>query len=215
MNLSPERRRALTAKAQGFAGNVDQVLVYLAGRGITDQVAAMFSLGCVPTGQEYAGRLTIPYLTPAGVVQIKYRCADLSHHNDSGDHTNDECPKYLYEAGTGTHLYNAQVLIHAADLVVVTEGELDAICVQAYTGIPAVAYPGVETWAKQQHYPLCFEGVSEVVVVADGDKVGKEAARKVAESIGMHARVLNMPSGEDSNSFIASQGAGAFLERLS
>jgi DNA primase len=207
-----ERRRALTAKAQQYAGDVAQASAYLDSRGLTDEVARMFSLGYVASG-EFAGRLTIPYVTPGGVVQIKYRCTDLSHH-DGFKHTHDTCPKYLYEAGSGTYLFNAQVLIYAADTVVVTEGEIDAIAVQAYTGLPAVAYPGTETWKKHPHYRLCFEGVSEVIVVADGNKVGKESAKRVAESIGFHARVVEMPTDEDSNSFIASQGAGAYLERL-
>lgn len=207
-----ERRRALTAKAQQYAGHADKATQYLGSRGITPQVAEVFLLGYVPDG-EFAGRLSIPYVTPGGVVQIKYRCTDLTHH-EGFKHTHEECPKYLYEAGTGTFLYNAQVLIHAADEVVVTEGELDAICVQAYTGKPAVAYPGTETWKKHPHYRLCFEGVSEVIVVADGDKAGKASAKAVAESIGIHARVVELPAGEDSNSYIASQGAGAYLERL-
>ena len=212
MILPLERRLALAAKAKTYAGNVEQALPYLLSRGITDQVAAMFSLGCV-TEDDMAGRLTIPYVTPAGVVQIKYRCTNLAHH-DGTKHVEKGCPKYLYESGTGTYLYNAQVLIHASEQVVVTEGELDAICVQAYTGLPAVAYPGTDTWDKHRHYRLCFEGVSEVIVVADGDKAGRDSARKVAESIGMNARVIDMPSGEDSNSYIASQGASAFTERI-
>jgi len=172
----------------------------------------MFALGYVSEG-EFQGRLSIPYITPGGVVQMKYRCTDLSHE-ENGKHTQKGCPKYLYEAGTGTFLYNAQILIHSLQRVVVVEGELDAVCVQAYAGIPAVAYPGADTWGEKKHWRLCFEGVSEVIVVADGDKPGKEAARKVADSLGFSARVVNMPAGEDSNSFIASQGAGAYLERL-
>lgn len=210
MILPVERRRALTAKAQAFAGHVDSAYTYLLERGITDQVAAMFSLGYVPQGQEFAGRLAIPYMTPAGVVQIKYRCMNGTH----GAHKDVDCPKYLYEAGCGIHLFNAQVLINAADTVVLTEGELDAICVQAYCGIPAVGYPGVETWKQQRHWRLCFEGVSEVIVVTDGDKVGREAAKRVADSIGLHARVVDLPDGDDANSYIATRGAGAFLERL-
>lgn len=212
MILPLERRLALAAKAKAYAGNIEQAIPYLLSRGLTDEVAAMFGLGYV-TDDDMAGRLSIPYITPAGVVQIKYRCTDPEHH-EGWKHTTKGCPKYLYEQGTGTYLYNAQVLIHAAEIVVVTEGELDAICVQAYTGIPSVAFPGADTWGKHPHYRLCFEGVSEVIVVSDGDDVGKLAARKVAESIGLSARVVEMPSGEDSNSFIASQGASAFIERI-
>lgn len=212
MILPAERRAALTAKAQEYASHLDEATEYLLNRGIVREAAEMFQLGYVTSG-EFEGRLTIPYVTPAGVVQIKYRCADLSHHTGF-KHTHDGCPKYLYEAGTGTYLYNAQVLIHSADRVVVTEGELDAVSVQAYTGIPSVAYPGSEMWKAHPHWRLCFEGVSEVVVVADGDDVGKEAAKRVADSLGLVAKVVNMPRGDDANSIIATHGKDFFLDRI-
>lgn len=212
MILPAERRAVLTAKAQEYAGNLDHAMEYLLSRGIVAEAAAMFQLGYVTDG-EFATRLTIPYVTPAGVVQIKYRCTDLSHHKGF-KHTHDGCPKYLYEAGTGTYLYNAQVLIHSSDKVVVTEGEMDAVSVQAYTGIPSVAYPGSEMWKAHPHWTLCFEGVNEIIVVADGDDPGKEAAKRVSDALGLSAHVVNMPRGEDANSIIATQGAGAFLERI-
>lgn len=207
MILPAERRRALTAKAQKYAGRLDPALPYLLNRGITEEAAQIFSLGYVEEG-EFAGRLSIPYVTPAGVVTIKYRC--IQHEDCKAA----DCVKYLTESGCGTHLYNAQVLIHNNETVVITEGELDAVTVQAYAGLPAVAYPGVDTWSKQPHYRLCFEGVSEVVVIADGDTTGRAAAKRVSDSIGMNARVVDLGSGQDSNSFIASESAGAFLEKV-
>jgi DNA primase len=210
VNLSAERRRALTAKAQGLTANITQAQPYLDSRGISPQVAEMFALGYVPHGGTNGGRLSIPYITPSGVVDIKYRCTDLTHH----EHKGIECPKYTHEIAAGLHLFNAQALIRAADLVVITEGELDAICVQAYCNVPAVAYPGVSSWSAEKHYPLCFEGVAEVVVIADGDKVGREAAARVARDIGLRARVVDLPSGEDANSFVVGKGAGALLDRI-
>ena len=211
MNLSSERLQSLAVKAKDYAANVDTALPYLMSRGITKAVAEMFQLGYVlhGNGNEHATRLSIPYVTQAGVVTIKYRCTDMQH----GDHKGVNCPKYLHEAGSGTHLFNARVLI-TASAVVITEGELDAICVQAYCGIPAVAYPGVDTWGAQPHWRYCFEGIPEVIVVADGDQQGREAARSVAESLGNKARVVSMPAGEDANSFLMTQGASAFAERL-
>jgi DNA primase len=101
-------------------------------------------------------------------------------------------------------------------LVVVTEGELDAAVVQAYCGISAVGYPGVDTWRDNAHWPLCFEGVGEAVVVADSDKTGKEAAGRVAQSLPCPSRVLTLAKGhKDANEFIAAEGAAAFIERLS
>lgn len=209
MRIGDERRRALTEKAQSYASTIDQAMPYLLERGISSEVAAMFGLGYAADG-DFAGRLAIPYRTPVGVVQIKYRCANLEH----GDHKGLDCPKYLYESGCGTHLFNAQVLAGADGLVILTEGELDAICVQAYCGILAVGYPGTNTWNAQPHWALCFEGVPEVVVVADADEAGRPAAKRVAQSIGPQARVLDLPDGHDANSFLLAYGPGALLERL-
>ena len=209
--LSSQRRQALTEQADLYAQNLYEAESYLLSRGISVEAAELFHLGYVSSRNEFTGRLAIPYVTPAGVVQIKYRCIDPTH----GDHKQTNCPKYLYEKGSGQHLFNAQVLTQAVDLVIVTEGELDAVCVQAYTGIPAVGFPGTKSWRQHQdYYRLCFESVTEVIVVADGEEVGREAARQVSDSIGSGARVVEMPDGEDANSFIAGQGASAFLERL-
>ena len=195
----------LTAQAEGYERNLDMAEDYLLERGISLQVAQMFRLGYDKDG-DYKGRLSIPYWTPAGVVNLKFRC--MKAHDCKASN----CPKYLFVPALGQHLYNAQVLMSACDTVVVTEGELDAICVQAYCAIPAVAYPGTESWKAHHHWRYCFEGIAEVVVVADGDEAGQGAAKKVADSIGMVARVVNLPSGFDSNQFIQERGANAFAE---
>lgn len=208
-----QRRNALTEKANHLAAAIDQAMPYLESRLISRQVAEMFRLGYDIDG-EYAGRVSIPYLTPGGVVTIKYRCADLEHGEHKGEVS---CPKYLYETGLGVHLFNAHVLLTTADRVIITEGEFDAMCIQAYLGVPAVAYPGTKTWQESPHFPLCFEGVSEVVILADGDKPGKDAAQKVSRSlsvINVTNRVVNLPNDTDANQIIATHGAKALIERI-
>lgn len=213
MVLTEERRAVLTAKAELFHKSVDQVMPYLAERGITEEAADIFLLGC-PTEGEYLGRLAIPYLTPKGVVGFKYRCTDTDH----GDHKAEEldCKKYLYEPGVKHQLFNAQALIHAGDLACVTEGELDAITIQVMADIPAVGYPGTSSWQSSgnEHWPLCFEGIPEVVVIADGDEQGRGAAKTVAASIGNTARVVQLGDGYDANSYIVDRGVYEFLERI-
>jgi DNA primase len=196
-----DQRERLTAKAEEHASHLEHAVSYLLTRGISRDAAEMFGLGCVKRGQEYGGRLAIPYYTPrGGVVAIKYRAMDES------------APKYLNEEGTRPHLYNASALVKA-DRAVVTEGELDAITVQAYTGIPAVAYPGTQNW--REHFRLCFEGIAEVIVVADEGDPGRESAKRVSELIGQRARVVRIPDGlDDANSFITRQGAEAFVELI-
>jgi len=114
---------------------------------------------------------------------------------------------------------HSQVL-RSAQQVVLCEGELDVIAVQAYCGVPAVAYPGTETWNRNKddndttHWPLCFEGIPRVWVIADGDGPGRNAAQRVADSIGWSAKVVDLGNGHDANSYIAQFGATAFKERL-
>lgn len=207
--LSLERKNTLALKAQRYADSLtdERVLSYLASRGITSFMAKQWSLGLVPEGEMYGGRLSIPYLVPTGCVGIKYRAL------------NGEKAKYIKEAGTGEHLFNARALRSAGE-VVLTEGELDALCVQAYCGIPAVGYPGASAWDSRDpespaHYwPLCFEGAGRVFVVADGDDPGRQAAERVAEKIGWSARVIDLGDDYDSNKYIAEHGAQAFIERL-
>lgn len=206
--ISSTRRATLTSQAEGYERNLHLAEKYLLDRGISLEVGQMFRLGYDPD-DEYKDRLAIPYWTPAGVVNLKMRC---TRHLDC---KTASCRKYMAPAALGQHLYNAQVLMHASDTVVVTEGELDAICVQAYCGIFAVAYPGTESWKAHPHWRLCFEGIAEVVVVADGDEAGQGAAKKVADSIGMSARVVNLPTGMDSNQFIQERGANVFAEFIS
>lgn len=202
--IPDQRKQQLLAKAQACYQHVAEARDYLESRGVTGRMAQRFLLGYVTPDIDptYAGRLSIPYLTPAGVVGIKYR--DLSGLSGA---------KYMSEPGCGTHLFNAPALLEAGPVAVLTEGEFDAVAVTAATGLPAVGYPGTNTWAAQRHWPACFDHVSEVVVVADGDKPGREAAHKVAGSMSQ-ARVVDLPDGLDANSFLLAEGADALADLI-
>ena len=212
MILSELRRQQLTDRADRFIDNIADAEAYLAERGIELEVARAWGLGVVESDGYLDGRLSIPYYTPSGVVQIKYRCMDPEH--DKVHHKGITCQKYMYEAGSGSHLYNAQALIHTVDTVILTEGEIDALTAQVYMDITSVGYPGTQSWKKHPHYRLCFEGIGRVLVIADGDDDGRKAAQRVANSIGIAAQVVDLPDGQDVNSFIVSHAADAFLERI-
>lgn len=216
MMLSQERRNLLGLKAEHYAeslGSNGEAAAYLNSRGITEEVAHEFRIGVVGHDNDFEGRLSIPYLTTTGVVDIKYRCINPAH----GDHRGVSCSKYGKESGLGVHLYNARALIGNADRVVLTEGEFDAVSVWSLAGYPAVGYPGVDTWTKQEHWRLCFDSVSEVVIIADGDDPGRKAAERVANSFSkmdLLARVVEMPNGHDANSFLITYGIPEFQKRV-
>lgn len=165
-----------------------------------------FKLGVDPA----SGRLTIPYLSPAGPWSLKYRC--LADHNCKElSHG-----KYVYDPGADPHLFNASALL-AADLAVIVEGEIDAIVVDQL-GIPTVGYPGTGTWKANPHWRWCFDSVEDIVVVADGDKPGRDVAAQVTDSlrstVSADVRLVALPDGHDSNSYLVEYGETDYLERL-
>ncbi len=185
----------------------------LTSRGLDVEALRSYRLGVVETpavGHEHAvGRLSIPYLTPTGVVAMKFRCMADSH----GDHKGSSCPKYLYNTGDTPTLYNVGVLSRDIDRVVITEGELDALAVETLAGLAAVGYPGVSVWSKHRYWARCFAGIPSVFVIADGDKPGRDSANMIAQDI-PSSRVIRMPDGHDANSFLAQFGWEAFYSKL-
>lgn len=199
-------RNSLAEKIRDAHRNVSSASHYLDSRGISTDSAELFQLGVAD------GRLTIPYLTPAGPLLIKYRC--LQKHNCK-EHGHG---KYMYDTGASLHLYNASVLL-TAELVVVVEGEIDAISV-TQLGVPAVAYPGAGQWKAHPHWRWCFDSLDDVIIVADADEPGRKAAANVAESlrqsVSADVRVIHLPGddGTDTNSYIAQHGEHNYLQRL-
>lgn len=186
--------------------NVSSAKAYLDSRGITDESVEKFQLGVDPA----SGRLTIPYLTPAGPWMLKYRCLEPHDCKELGH------GKYMYDPGATIHMFNASSLI-TAQLAVIVEGEIDAITVDQL-GLNVVAYPGTAMWKANPHWRWCFDSVDDIVVVADGDDPGRKAATAVAESlrtaVAGDVRVVFLPGDEDSNSYIATFGDVDYLERL-
>lgn len=183
---------------------------YLSDRGLTPNMVVHYRLGWVreplPSHEMMTGRISIPYLTPSGVVDMKFRC--IAHDDCQAA----KCPKYLYVEGGGNRLYNGRAVLAANDTVVLCEGEFDAMAVSALTNVPAVGYPGTNAWSKGKHYPRVFAGL-DVVVVADGDDAGVKAAKVVAKSL-PDSRVVVMPDGEDANSMLLKEGPEAFRDRI-
>ncbi len=215
---SNEQRRSLGREAERHHLNRETTVGFLRDRGIPDTAADTFQLGIVTEpepGLEYlSGWLSIPYLTPAGVLSIKYRCT-ADHNCKEAGHQ-----KYLYAGGQEHRLYNTAAALGNWPVIALCEGELDAIAVQVMAGLPALAYPGVAAWGtsgrgeahRGRYWARCFTGFQEVLVIADGDDPGRKAAEAIVRDL-PNGRVVRMPDGHDANSFIVELGAGAFRER--
>lgn len=175
---------------------------YLTKRGFSPQVAGTFRLGAVRRPlvghEQYRGRLCIPHLTPAGVVNLRFRCTEAHECKEAGH------AKYLSMDGMETNLFNVLDLKKDSPFIGVTEGELDAITL-SMCGIPAVGVPGVENW--QDHFSRCLEDFDVIYSFADGDTAGRKFGRFLAKEA--KARPVAMPKDMDVNKLYLEGGADA------
>jgi DNA primase len=197
-----EQKRLLEQATSHYQQAVNLAEGYLVNRGLSLQDAEYFRLGVVHqplVGHEaYEGRLAIPYITPAGVVDLRFRAI------------NHEEPKYLSLPGSETRLYNVNALFKATDWIAVCEGEIDTITLTKL-GIPAVGVPGVKN-IKSHHYRILAD-FQRIYVFADGDPAGKEFTKELARKVS-GVTPIAIPEGEDVNSLFTKQGSDWFRGKV-
>ena len=133
--LSVDARRSLEEATQTYHAQVGTVAEYLQGRGIQQEAAFTHRLGFVAVPmighEQYVGRLAIPYITPTGVVDLRFRAISP-----------DDSPKYMSRSGAEQHIYNVPAFQIDSDVIAICEGEMDTIITHSMCGIPAVGMPG-------------------------------------------------------------------------
>jgi len=152
----------------------------------------------LPGHDSYVGRLSIPYITQSGVVDIRFRAIGPQE------------PKYMGLPGNETRMYNVSAIINADDTIAVCEGEIDTITLHYKVGINAVGIPGVNNW--KPHYRKLLQDFETVIVFADGDQPGQDFARKLSREVS-GILVINMPEGEDVNSMYLKHGVQWFKDK--
>ena len=144
MKQSLSQKELLGRATAKYAENIYLAEDYLASRGITREVARQARLGVVEapeTGHEaYAGRLSIPYMTKTGVVDLRFRSLNPAVE-----------PKYMGMTGAETKMYNVIDVERAGDWIGVCEGELDTLTLSGCVGIPCVGVPGANSWKGTTH----------------------------------------------------------------
>ena len=211
--LSKKRKALLGSAAKQYHESLDDnTLDYFRKRGLDEEDLKAFRIGTVVEPFEdahevYVGRAVLPYMTPTGVVNLKFRCIEDHACKEHGHQ------KYYALSGNGTHLYNVLALHKDSNTVAITEGEIDAITVQQRLGIPTLAYPGADQWMPKTHWPSVFEGYSTVYVIADGDKPGRDAAKQVAGTMTRNSKIVYMPDGEDANSYLLTEEGQEWLAK--
>ena len=203
MRLSSSQKNFLLQATQRYAAKIELAEEYLLSRQLSVEEAKVFHLGVVddplPGHEAYVGRLAIPYITPSGVVDIRFR----------GIHNED--PKYMGLVGAKTTMFNTQACFVADKYICVTEGEFDCIMMTVKTLHPTIGIPGANNW--KPHYAKILDDFDTVIVLADGDAAGLEFGKKISRELG-NVNIVSMPEGEDVNSVMIKRGNDWIDERI-
>jgi hypothetical protein len=149
---------------------------YLGGRGLTPEAVAYYRLGKVdrshPEHEKYAGWISIPYITRAGVVSLKFR--NLRPNAEF---------KYITEYPT--RLYNTLALDRAdkTGVLAITEGEFDCEILDFECGIPAVGIPGVDTYHAHPEWRELFRAYDRVLIFKDNDPPNKVTGKRPGDEL--------------------------------
>jgi len=203
VRLSSSQKNFLLQATQRYAAKIELAEEYLLSRHLSVEEARVFHLGVVddplPGHETYVGRLAIPYITPSGVVDIRFR----------GMYNED--PKYMGLVGAKTTMFNTQACFVADKYICVTEGEFDCIMMSVKTLHPTIGIPGANNW--KPNYAKILDDFDTVIVLADGDAAGLEFGKKISRELG-NVNIVSMPEGEDVNSMMIKQGSSWIDERI-
>ena len=211
-------RKAAGEYQIGFAlDSWDGLKKHLEEQGIT--AADARTLGLIRPGKEgrgdydlFRGRLIFPVYDLSGqIVAFAGRVLD------------DSKPKYInspespiYHKGRVLFgLYQARQAMRQSGDVLLVEGYFDQLALFR-AGFPQVVAT-CGTALTVEHARILKRYVQRVVLLFDQDNAGKKATFKamtVLQEEGLPAAVIELPSGDDPDSFIQREGAEAFRLRL-
>ena len=203
MKQSHSQKELLGRATEKYAENIYRAEDYLKQRGIPLEVARLARLGVVvepETGHEaFVGRLSIPYITKSGVVDLRFRSLNPAVE-----------PKYMGLTGAETKMYNVLDVEKAGDFIGVCEGELDTLTMSYCIGIPCIGVPGANSWKR--HYTRLLADFERIFVFADGDQPGTEFARSLARELPV--TIVQFPDGEDVNSVYVRYGSDYIQKKV-
>jgi DNA primase len=171
------------------------------------------NLGLVSLGEggfydRFRERLMFPITDPKGeIVGFGGRVFDNSQ------------PKYLNSPETGIFhkgrflfgLSLAKETIRKKNQAIVVEGYLDVI--QAHQAGYTQTVASLGTALTKEQARIIKKYTTEVVLAYDGDAAGKKATERgvaIFQEAGLDVKILDLPAGDDPDSFIKKNGAAAF-----
>lgn len=219
-------------------------LDYLRDRGISEETIQRFSIGYAPSGQQLMDALQREGFSfqdglACGLLRdgddgrcfdkfrnrIVFPIRDLSARTIAfgGRLLGDGVPKYLNSPDTllyskGNTLFPLDVTrdeIRRRDFAVLVEGYFDCIVPFQFGILNVVASLG--TSLTENQVKLLGRYTRNVIINFDPDSAGTAATLRSIDLFlqqGFRVNVLNLPSGEDPDTFVRTAGASAYREKL-
>ncbi len=163
---------------------------YAESRGLADADVEEFGIGYAVDGRKLGGRIVFPCRgaggSPANYSARTFVDAEPRYTTPGPEEHAD--PSVFF----GEHLWPAE-----RELVVVTEGALNAVAVRRAMRVPVAAFGGSKNFELE--HALKLATFRRVVLLTDPDAAGDAAARQIAMSLGRGVEALRvrLPDGKD------------------
>lgn len=160
----------------------------------------------------FRGRLMFPIFNPSGKV-IAYAGRVLSDNKKTAKYINSPQTKVYNKSKVLYGINFAKNDIRKKDEVILVEGYTDVISLQQY-GIKNVAASSGTSLTPDQMKLLHRYGET-ITMIYDSDSAGQRAMKRginIALREGMDVKLLELPEGEDPDSFVRQFGKDSFLE---
>jgi DNA primase len=224
-----------------------EAVSYLQGRGLSGEIARDFLIGFAPsvkTGLQTAfPEVELETWQEIGLVVEregqwidKFRARVIFPIRDLRGqviafggriiHASEHAPKYLNSPET-PYFHKSQTLYGLYELIKRVRNPQSIIVVEGYMDVVALAQMGVYhavatlgTATTEQHLTLLFRYSALVVFAFDGDRAGRDAAKKaLAVALPLLGgdraiRFFFLPDGEDPDTFVRSVGAEVFQQKV-
>jgi DNA primase len=162
----------------------------------------------------FQDRLMFPIRNEIGDV-VAFTARQLRENKNSGKYINSPETAIFKKSRVFFALDRAKKSILTEKAALLCEGQLDAICCHEHGITHAIATSG--TACTAEHARILKRYTSNVLICFDADSAGLDAVEKAYRQLvpeGLGVRVVEMPAGDDPDSFLKVHGAEAFRELL-
>lgn len=162
----------------------------------------------------FQDRLMFPIRNELGDV-IAFTARQLRENKNSGKYINSPETAIYKKSKVFFALDRAKKPILTEKSALLCEGQLDAICCHEHGFTHAIATSG--TACTSDHARILKRYTNNVLICFDADNAGLAAAEKAYAQLapeGLGVRVVEMPAGDDPDSYLKMHGEVAFRELL-